>query len=150
MLFAIHHPPTWYDLQGKLGNWMSPTELEENVSKLFPGCMQGRTMYMIPFRCPMMMMLMIMKRNGLCGCNPLDYEHFLRGDSLTRSMGPIGSPLAKIGIELTDSAYVAVSMRIMTRVGTRVLQVDNHDDGGSEHDDEICDEIDDGDMHDMG
>ena len=29
---------------------MSPTELEENVSKLFPGCMQGRTMYMIPFR----------------------------------------------------------------------------------------------------
>ena len=77
MLFAIHHPPTWYDLQGKLGNWMSPTELEENVSKLFPGCMQGRTMYMIPFRCPMMMLLMIMKRNGLCGCNPLDYEIFL-------------------------------------------------------------------------
>ena len=58
--FAICHPSptTWYDLQGKLGNWMSPTELEENVSKLFPGCMQGRTMYMIPFRCPMMLMIM--------------------------------------------------------------------------------------------
>jgi len=76
------------DKPGKLGNWMSPAELEENVARLFPGCMEGRTMYLVPF-----------------------------------SMGPIGSPLAKIGIELTDSAYVAVSMRIMTRVGSRVLQV---------------------------
>lgn len=75
-------------VKGTLGNWMSPDELQKAIGDRFPGCMKGRTMYVIPF-----------------------------------SMGPIGSPLSKIGIQLTDSPYVVASMRIMTRMGADVLKV---------------------------
>eukprot|EP00088_Acartia_fossae_P058966 TRINITY_DN6949_c1_g1_i1.p1 TRINITY_DN6949_c1_g1~~TRINITY_DN6949_c1_g1_i1.p1 ORF type:complete len:629 (-),score=140.86 TRINITY_DN6949_c1_g1_i1:225-2111(-) len=81
------HPVT-DTYSGKLGHWISPEDLDKKVQSLFPGCMTGRTMYVIPF-----------------------------------SMGPIGSHLSRIGVELTDSAYVSVCMRIMTRVGRQVLNV---------------------------
>lgn len=73
---------------GPTNNWCDPDEMKGILHNISRNCMQGRTMYVVPF-----------------------------------SMGPIGSDKSHVGVELTDSIYVALNMRIMTRMGKDALAV---------------------------
>jgi len=80
-------------VEGTVGKWEHPEVMDEKLKERFAGCMQGRTMYVMPF-----------------------------------SMGPVGSPLSKIGIQVTDSPYTVCSMRVMTRMGANVAEALGQDD----------------------
>ena len=71
---------------GPTNHWMDPAEMKALMTKLYDGCMEGRTMYVIPY-----------------------------------CMGPLDSDDPRFGVEVSDSAYVVISMRIMTRIGKEVV-----------------------------
>ncbi len=71
---------------GKNNNWMDIADAKQKMFSLFSKCMQGRTMYVVPY-----------------------------------CMGPIDSPYSRCGVEITDSPYVVINMKLMTRMGAGAL-----------------------------
>jgi len=72
---------------GPNNHWLSPVQAHRQMDDLFRGCMQGRTLYVVPY-----------------------------------CMGPIDSPYSRCGVEITDSAYVVLNMKLMTRMGRPALE----------------------------
>lgn len=79
---------------GENNNWMEIDLAKQQMHQLFDGCMQGRTMYVVPY-----------------------------------CMGPVDSPYSRCGVEITDSPYVVVNMKLMTRMGTEALSRIEHEGG---------------------
>jgi phosphoenolpyruvate carboxykinase (GTP) len=77
---------------GPNNHWMAPRQAHQKMDALFAGCMQGRTLYVVPY-----------------------------------CMGPIDSPFSRCGVEITDSAYVVLNMKLMTRMGHAALERITHD-----------------------
>ncbi|MGK0375837.1 MAG: phosphoenolpyruvate carboxykinase (GTP) [Arenicella sp.] len=71
---------------GDNNNWMPVADAKQKMNDLYQGCMQGRTMYVIPY-----------------------------------CMGPVDSPYSRCGVEITDSPYVVINMKLMTRMGAKAL-----------------------------
>jgi len=71
---------------GANNNWMPISDAKQKMQDLYKACMQGRTMYVIPY-----------------------------------CMGPVDSPFSRCGVEITDSPYVVINMKLMTRMGAPAL-----------------------------
>ena len=71
---------------GANNNWMPISDAKQKMQDLYKSCMQGRTMYVIPY-----------------------------------CMGPVDSPFSRCGVEITDSPYVVINMKLMTRMGAPAL-----------------------------
>ncbi|MBS0626017.1 MAG: phosphoenolpyruvate carboxykinase (GTP) [Verrucomicrobia bacterium] len=72
---------------GPTNHWQDPKTMHAKLNELFDGCMQGRTMYIVPY-----------------------------------CMGPVGSEFSIVGVQITDSVYAVLNMKIMTRMGKPALE----------------------------